>query len=100
MATTIWKFPLSLDRGAYHAVQLPEGAAALHVAAQDGWPCVWAMVSPDAPLRTAYFEIVGTGHPVPDDSIYVGTAHTPPYVWHVFSLRKPGAHWPRTKGAS
>lgn len=94
MSTTIWKYTLPLDEGAYHKVTMPDGAAEIHVAAQDGNPCVWAMVSPEAPPRTAYFEIIGTGRPVPDNSIYLGTAHTPPYVWHVFALRKPGPNWP------
>lgn len=90
MSATIWKYPLDFPNS---VVEMPDGAATLHVAVQDGRLCVWAMVSPTAPTRPAYFQTVGTGHPVPDPSVYVGTVHTPPFVWHVFQLPERPASW-------
>lgn len=46
---------------------------------------MWALVSSVTPIVQRRFWVVGTGHPVPRSASYVGTAHCPPFVWHVFA---------------
>ncbi len=48
---------------------------------------MWALVNPDAPLRTFRFTVCGTGHPVPENrGAFVGsvTTHGGQLVWHVW----------------
>lgn len=46
---------------------------------------VWAEVNACSELRKKKFYVVGTGHPLPEDGIFVGTAPMPSgLVWHVF----------------
>ncbi|QOV97625.1 DUF7352 domain-containing protein [Rhodococcus pyridinivorans] len=71
-------------------VELPARSRLLHVA-----PCrqnpdthidVW-FEFPDqpTPMRVHTFHIEGTGHPLVDDALYVGTAVCPNgLVWHVY----------------
>jgi hypothetical protein len=44
---------------------------------------IWALADVGTPFR-AVFRIFGTGHPVPDNAVYRGTAISEPYVWHLF----------------
>ena len=53
---------------------MPKGADILWVDMQQGQPCIWARVNPDAPKERKRIRIFGTGHPIPDDlGDYVGT---------------------------
>lgn len=65
-------------------VQMPVGAQILHVHDQDGGPCIWALVDPDAKKEVRRFFIVGTGHKFDPRWQYIGTAHCGGLVWHVF----------------
>lgn len=67
-------------------LDLPLGAVLLHVAPQNGVPCLWALVDPEAPKAKCCFAIVGTGHAVPREAAYVGSWQEPPFVWHCFEL--------------
>lgn len=82
----VWKFPI--DKPGVHKVEMPEGARVVHVAAQDGKVCLWAVVDPENIAETKQFQVVGTGWDVEwDDETYtgyIGTARTGIYVWHVF----------------
>jgi hypothetical protein len=48
----------------------------------------WAERDMDAPEYPAAFQVVGTGHPVPDGARYVGTCPRTRegYVWHLYRL--------------
>ena len=89
MSKTIWKYKLPRD-GA--TIQIHEYIVeVLHIGAQDGVPCLWAIVDPDRP-RDGYTEIVawGTGWSLPDD-VYVecdywgSCVDGAGYVWHYFA---------------
>lgn len=72
MAATIWKFPIQVHDE--QEVVMPEGAQLLHVAMQQGQPCVWAQVNPDAAPTPRKIRVFGTGHDMPDDpGQYLGT---------------------------
>ncbi len=63
---------------------LPSGAHIIHVAMQGEHMTLWALVDPDLPLASRRVYVCGTGHPVPDDGVYVGTVHHDDLVWHIF----------------
>lgn len=86
---TIWKFPLVVTD--FQELQIPEGADILSVQMQSGGPCIWALVSPQAPKQRRTIQIVGTGHPIEDDAgmasaIFIGTVQMAggALVWHIF----------------
>lgn len=45
---------------------------------------IWVTVDTAAPKVTRVFRVFGTGHPIPDDWLPVGTCFDGPFVWHVF----------------
>lgn len=71
MSKSVWKFPVSLED--QFPLEMPEGAQPLSVQMQHGQPCLWALVNPDAPRRSRFFRLVGTGHPVEEGLGFVGT---------------------------
>lgn len=80
---TIWKFPLAIE--AEQVVTAPLGAQLLHVGLDpNGQLCVWMQVDPEAGYRAITFYIVGTGHPIPIETVYLGSVVMGAYVWHVF----------------
>ena len=66
-------------------LNLPRGAVLLHVAPQRGRLCLWALVTPDAPLEMRHIVVVGTGQDLPDVPLTpIGTIFDGPLVWHAF----------------
>lgn len=81
---TIYKYPVPVDN-CTHTHEMPTGSDIKFVS-QQGCPCIWAEVQTDAPKVRRRFRIFGTGHPIPDDFVYRGTALDVPFVWHVYEL--------------
>ena len=89
MSKTIWKYKLPRDG---QVIEIHEHIVeVLHIGAQNGVPCLWAVVDPQCP-REGYTEIVawGTGWPLPDDVYaecdYWGSCvDGAGYVWHYFA---------------
>jgi hypothetical protein len=82
MRKTIWKFQFDVSRRV--SLMMPAGAKLLHVQKQNGVPCVWAIVDPDAAVVERWLVVRGTGHPVAEDIPYIGTILSGAFVWHVF----------------
>lgn len=86
---TIWKFPLEVrDR---QTIAMPAGGRVLSVQVQQDQLCLWALVDPAERVENRTVRIVGTGNPfegTEDGLDYVGTVQVPPFVWHVFVLRR------------
>lgn len=85
MPRTIFKYTLS--GRPRETVYMPEGAQVLTVQVQKDDPQLWALVDPDAPLRTRMFHTYGTGHQIEADNLsYVGTYQidSGTLVLHVF----------------
>ena len=78
---TVWKFPFAIDDAV--VIAMPEGAELLNVGCQEGQPCIWARVNPEAPYVNRMFHICGTGHPAPSTD-HVATFQQGPLVWHLF----------------
>ena len=87
---TVWKYDLAALT--IQSVAMPLNARIIHVAAQGGVPDavqMWAEVETDEPQFFRRFAVGGTGHLVPDDGRYVGTALAADgaLVWHVYEVR-------------
>lgn len=84
---TIYKYPLPLQfmpRGECQISMAARGKV-LHVAEQNGDPCLWVEIEVDSPTALRNFCVVGTGHAIRADyPAYLGTAHCGAFVWHVF----------------
>lgn len=83
---TIWKYALD-DHSSRSRFDMPEGAELLHVQAQGGAACVWALVDPSKPPTPRGVVLFGTGHDIPDWPLpgpYIGTFQTGPFVFHAF----------------
>jgi len=68
-------------------IQMPAGAMILHVASQQGIPCVWFLVDPVKPSVPRTFNTYGTGQNMPDDpGTYLGTLFTldGTFVYHIY----------------
>ena len=67
---------------------MPEDANILHVGVQAGMICLWARIDTAKPLprMPKTFYIRGTGHPLEEDLLHVGTVQMGAFVWHVFEL--------------
>lgn len=79
---TIWKYPLLPGRTTVW--NMPIGARTLFFAMQNGLPTLWALVDPLAERHSCAVYVIGTGHPVPDETRYVGSVLDGEFVWHCF----------------
>lgn len=84
MKRTVWKFPIVDDA----RVEMPEGAKAVHIGFQGRQLTMWAEIDPSAPLTHRSFEIVGTGHDIPDGGQHVYSWIDEPFVWHLYEVGK------------
>lgn len=88
-----------LDHGV-NTLRVPVGWKFLSVGVRpperwDGWkPSIWLEVpeTEDQPPTSLQVQFIGTGHPVPECSAFLGTAIAPtdaafdPLVWHVYRV--------------
>ena len=69
-------------------LRMPRGAKVLAVQVQNGAPRLWALVDPEQPEERRFFEVYGTGHPIPDihSAVYVATFQVDDgaFVFHLF----------------
>jgi hypothetical protein len=80
---TVWKYELKLlDE---QIVTLPYKSRCVHVGADPkGRLCLWAEVETDNPLVEYGVRVEGTGHPLSEGFIHVGSAVIGNFVWHVY----------------
>ena len=71
-------------------IDLPLLTAFRHLEMQGDSLCMWAEVDPESPPKERTFYIVGTGHVVPSESTFLGTALCPPFVWHLYQQWQTG----------
>jgi hypothetical protein len=81
----IYKWTLKLlDR---QIIPMPEGSEILTVQAQNGVPCLWAVVNETAQPVPRVIAIYGTGNPMPEMyGKYIASFQQVGFVWHVFEL--------------
>ena len=68
---TIWKFQLEVTDE--QPINMPNGAQILSIQVQHEKPYIWAMVDPDAEKKNSTIQIFGTGLPVTNPGIFIGT---------------------------
>jgi hypothetical protein len=81
----VYRYEVPVD-DAWHDVTL--SGPVVHVASRNGdhrTVHFWALAGTGTPF-TARLRVFGTGHPVPDEAVYRGTAICEPLVWHLFEL--------------
>lgn len=60
---------------------------------QGSIPCAWfEEPNPDSSPFTRTFIVVGTGHEIPENTLWVASWQHPPFVWHLYE-------YPMTDGA-
>lgn len=84
----IWKFEIEVT-GSQH-ITMPVGADVLCIQMQNGRPCIWVEVDPEADVKPRHLLVIGTGHTIPEAPSgryfrYIGTVQSPPFfVWHLY----------------
>lgn len=88
MAWTIWK--TVLDPTQVQEIEVPVGAEFLCAREQFDKICVWFKCNPANPKEARQIAIIGTGHDIPADGRYLGTASLRggKFMFHVFEC-----HW-------
>ena len=84
---TVWKFQARVSD--LVSIAMPLGAEILHVAGDGPDRLVfWALVNTTAPADMRSFHVVGTGNWCPMVGPHVATVVAPPFVWHIFEVRR------------
>lgn len=88
VARKVFKYPVHTTTNKF-TLDLPFGAEIIHVAAQNGQFCMWALVEEENSPEPRDFYIHGTGQELPDvhPLKHLGSFFTDPqgtYVFHVF----------------
>jgi hypothetical protein len=89
VSETIFKYALSDGAAEPFTIEMPQGAAILHVGTHGNYAQLWARVDPEKPTEKRVFYIVGTGWDLkhfPADMKYLATVVLSVYVWHVFEV--------------
>jgi hypothetical protein len=91
VSLTIWKYAVPAEDE--FTVTMPKCAQILDVQDQNGQPCLWALVNPEAETEPRHFFLRGTGHPMGEAAtgVYVGTFQVAPgpLVFHLFDFGTP-----------
>ncbi len=71
---------------------IPSVGRIVHVAGDARHVEFWALTCEHVEAAPRTFRVFGTGHPIPDGYVYVGTAPRTPegLVWHLFELEGDG----------
>lgn len=65
-------------------IDMDRSAGLTHFDMQNGCACFWAVVDTDAPKSLRTFQIFGTGHPIPEGWVPMGSCIDGNFVWHLF----------------
>lgn len=86
--TTVWKYTVKVT-SLWEPVPMPDGSRLVSVGRSDdpGEVYVWAIVNPSRPEVARSIVVTGTGHPAPENGVFVGTVDTGfGLIWHVWDL--------------
>jgi len=92
MTQTIWKFPIG-DQALVAAddivLHVPEEATILTCMEQQGQPCLWMQVNPEAKTEVRYFKLFATGQKFDDTGLtYIGTYQLQGYyMFHLYEVK-------------
>src|SRR6187455_1333368 len=87
---TVHKFTLLHD-GGDNRIEMDRAGGILMVAEQNYLTTLWVCVDTEAPTAVRTFRVFGTGHPIPEGWVPVGSfiAAAGYFVWHVFECISP-----------
>lgn len=79
-------FKTKLDICDFQTVELPQDFKILHIAKQNGVPCIWYECNHDMPLVYLDIYCFGTGYRMDNlpAMVYIGTVQIDGYVWHFY----------------
>lgn len=85
MTKTVFKYPLS---NASDITELGLTGPVLHFAEQHGRLVLWAEHDPKVEPVLRKFQIVGTGNPIPDNALFLGSTLTSGgfFVFHLYEV--------------
>jgi hypothetical protein len=89
MPRVVWKFPLDVTKITQLTIppaymDTPVRMAGLDPA--DGGPAIWIEFDQSHPRLPRYFRIHGTGEPVENGEVHVGSMIDRSFVWHVYEV--------------
>jgi len=82
----IWKYKFPLTD---FILQLPKGTKILDALMQGEYPCLWALLDPNADKEERRFIVMGTGQTFPKLELkltHISTFLENGYVWHLFEV--------------
>lgn len=84
---TVYKYTVPVD-DQVHEIDIPGVPLITHVAAPHILAVTfWAYIDTSYPTRTHRYRIIGTGHPLADNEIVLGTTPTGGgLVWHLVEI--------------
>ena len=83
----VFKYPFPIERE--FVVEMPDIHDLVLVGPQGGVPTMWMKVGTregQYVFRNYGFGVVGTGHPLPEGSTWLGSFMDGAFVWHLVSL--------------
>jgi len=83
----IFKYTLGVSD--HQEIFPPANAEFINVQMQNDKICLWALVDPNMQEKAREIRVIGTGHPIYDDSgklAYIGTVQmmNGELIWHIF----------------
>jgi len=91
VSRVVWKFPIAI--GPITTISIPSSdedhphkplAVLAGLDPATGGPALWIELDPDAPRVDRHFVVRGTGHPIDEDEIHVGSLIDRNFVWHIY----------------
>ena len=79
-------FKQQLDICDQQTIELPQGFNILHIAKQNGVPCIWYECDTDNSIVHLDIYCFGTGYRMDNLSpmVYIGTVQIDGFVWHYY----------------
>lgn len=86
---TIWKHTLRFSGGEQLVLVMPRHSVPVHFGMQNGAPTLWCECDPAAPVEDRRFVVAGTGYPLPEKGLHIGSCQDGEFVWHAYELLGP-----------
>jgi hypothetical protein len=87
----IWKHTLCFSGGEQLVRTMPKGSIPVYFGMQGGAPTIWCECNPDASMEDRRFVVAGTGHPLAESGVYIGSCQDGAFVWHAYEIERPSS---------
>lgn len=82
----VHKYPLNMDE--FPIIRTHQDMIPFYVGNQHDQLTLWGSVDTLKPIVYRKLQIVGTGHPAPDEVDYIGSVIMGDFVWHVYDVEE------------